>query len=121
MAKKKVAKVENVETPVVEVIETVVETPVVAEIPATKQKGRPVVPNSVRQAKLAARAARAAQGLSIGRGRPVSSTSARQQKIADRLAKIAAGIEIKRGAPKKVIIEAVVEAPAEMVGEATLV
>jgi len=123
MGKKKVA---NIETPVVEVIETVVETPVVietpvvAETPATKQKGRPVVANSVRQVKLALRAARAAQGLSTGRGRPVSSTSARQQKINDRLAKIAAGIEIKRGAPKKVIIEAVVEAPAEMVGEATL-
>lgn len=115
MAKKKVKTEDAV---VVEI--TTVETPVAIETPATKQKGRPVVPNSVRQAKLAARAARAAQGLSIGRGRPVNSTSARQQKIADRLAKMAAGIEIKRGAPKKVIIEAVVEAPAEMVGEATL-
>ena len=73
----------------------------------TGKRGRPVVAGSARQARLEARAARAAQGLSIGRGRPASQTSARQAKLAAKAAKIAAGIEIKRGAPKKIKTEAV--------------
>jgi len=73
----------------------------------TGKRGRPVVAGSARQTRLEARAARAAQGLSIGRGRPASQTSARQAKLAAKAAKIAAGIEIKRGAPKKVKTEAV--------------
>ena len=68
----------------------------------TGKRGRPVVAGSARQARLDARAQRAAQGLSTGRGRPASQTSARQAKLAEKAAKIAAGIEIKRGAPKKV-------------------
>ena len=71
------------------------------------QRGRPVVGTSARQTRLAARAARAAAGGSIGRGRPASGESARQKKLADRAAKIAAGEVIKRGAPKKVKPEAV--------------
>ena len=67
----------------------------------TGKRGRPVVAGSARQARLDARAQRAAQGLSTGRGRPASQTSARQAKLAAKAAKIAAGIEIKRGAPKK--------------------
>jgi len=73
----------------------------------TGKRGRPVVAGSARQTRLEARAARAAQGLSIGRGRPASQTSARQAKLAAKAAKIAAGIEIKRGAPKKTKTEAV--------------
>lgn len=73
----------------------------------TGKRGRPVVAGSARQTRLEARAARAAQGLSVGRGRPASQTSARQAKLAAKAAKIAAGIEIKRGAPKKVKTEAV--------------
>jgi len=73
----------------------------------TGKRGRPVVAGSARQARLDARAQRAAQGLSTGRGRPASQTSARQAKLAAKAAKIAAGIEIKRGAPKKVKTEAV--------------
>ena len=73
----------------------------------TGKRGRPVVAGSARQARLDARAQRAAAGLSIGRGRPASATSARQAKLAAKQAKIAAGIEIKRGAPKKIKTEAV--------------
>ena len=73
----------------------------------TGKRGRPVVAGSARQARLDARAQRAAQGLSIGRGRPANQNSARQAKLAAKQAKIAAGIEIKRGAPKKIKTEAV--------------
>ena len=73
----------------------------------TGKRGRPVVAGSARQTRLEARAARAAQGLSVGRGRPASQTSARQAKLAAKAAKLAAGIEIKRGAPKKIKTEAV--------------
>lgn len=72
------------------------------QVKETAKRGRPVVGTSARQARLAARAERAAQGLSTGRGRPVNGESARQKKMADRAAKKAAGLEIKRGAPKKV-------------------
>ena len=74
----------------------------------TGKRGRPVVAGSARQTRLEARAARAAQGLSVGRGRPASQTSARQARLAAKAAKIAAGIEIKRGAPKKVKTDAAV-------------
>jgi hypothetical protein len=65
-----------------------------------KQKGRPVVNGSARQARLAARAERVANGGSISRGRPVNPTSARAMKIADRQAKLAAGIVVKPGRPR---------------------
>ena len=68
----------------------------------TGKRGRPVVAGSARQARLEARAQRAANGGSIGRGRPTNGESARQKKLAERAAKLASGIEIKRGAPKKV-------------------
>ena len=73
----------------------------------TGKRGRPVVAGSARQARLDARAQRAAAGLSIGRGRPANQNSARQAKLAAKQAKIAAGIEIKRGAPKKIKTETV--------------
>ena len=91
---------------------------------ATKKQGRPVNPNSERQARLAAKAALQAQGVEIKRGRPVEETSARQARLAlkgkvalgrkvdptsarqQRLAamelKRASGVEIKRGRPKMV-------------------
>lgn len=72
----------------------------------TGKRGRPVVAGSARQARLDARAQRAAQGLSIGRGRPSNPDSARQAKLAEKAAKLAAGVEIKRGAPKKQKAEA---------------
>jgi hypothetical protein len=94
------------------------------KIEATKKQGRPVNPNSERQARLASRAALQAQGVEIKRGRPVEETSARQARLAlkgkvalgrkvdptserqKRLAamelKRASGIEVKRGRPKMV-------------------
>lgn len=72
-------------------------TTVVAEV---KQKGRPVVAGSARQARLAARAERAANGGSISRGRPVNPTSARAVKMAQKAARLAAGEVIKPGRPK---------------------
>ena len=63
-------------------------------------KGRPVVENSARQMRLAARAARVAEGGEVRRGRPTVANSARQAKLAVQAAKIAAGEVIKRGRPK---------------------
>ena len=71
------------------------------------QRGRPVSNTSARQARLAARAERAAQGLSVGRGRPANQGSARQQRLAAQAARIAAGEVIKRGRPASVVVESV--------------
>ena len=75
-------------------------------------KGRPVVENSARQMRLAARAARVAAGGEVKRGRPAVQTSARQAKLAAQAARIAAGETIKRGRPKveKVATEVAAEA-----------
>ena len=73
----------------------------------TTKRGRPVVTNSARQAKLAARAERIANGGSIGRGRPSNPNSARQAKIAAQEARKAAGVEIKVGRPKAVKAETI--------------
>lgn len=62
-------------------------------------KGRPVVENSARQARLKAREARIAAGGEVKRGRPAVSTSARQAKLAARAARIANGGTVKRGRP----------------------
>lgn len=99
----------------------------VVKVEVVKQKGRPVDPNSTRQARLAAKEALIAQGIEIKRGRPVEETSARQARLAlkgkvalgrkvdptserqKRLAELelkkASGIEIKRGRPKMVKVE----------------
>ena len=66
----------------------------------TAKRGRPVVENSARQAKLAARAARVAAGGSVERGRPANPNSKRQARIAAQEARKAAGVEIKVGRPK---------------------
>lgn len=71
-----------------------------------KKRGRKIKEDSARQARLKARAERAAAGLSTGKGRPVKADSARQLRLAERAAKIAAGETIKRGAPKKQKAEA---------------
>jgi hypothetical protein len=64
------------------------------------KRGRPVVNNSARQAKLAAREARVAAGGTIERGRPSNPTSKRQARLAAQAARAASGVEIKVGRPK---------------------
>ena len=73
-------------------------------------KGRPVVENSARQARLAARAARVAAGGSVQRGRPAVEGSARQAKLAAQAARVAAGGTIKRGRPATKKVAEVTEA-----------
>ena len=73
----------------------------------TTNRGRPVVENSARQAKLAARAKRIENGGSVGRGRPSNPNSARQAKIAAQEARKASGVEIKVGRPKAVKAETI--------------
>lgn len=79
----------------------------IAEAVVTKRRGRPVVENSTRQVRLAARAARVAAGGEVKRGRPANQTSVRQQKLAERAAKLAQGIVVKRGRPAQPKAEAV--------------
>ena len=68
----------------------------------TKRRGRPVVENSARQAKLAAKQAKIDAGGTISRGRPSNPGSKRQARLAAQAARVAAGIEIKVGRPKSV-------------------
>lgn len=77
------------------------ENTTVATATETKRKGRPTVEGSKRQAMLATRAERIANGGEIKRGRPASTTSKRQQKLADREARIANGEKVGPGRPKK--------------------
>lgn len=63
-----------------------------------KKPGRPINPNSVRQARVTALAVKAANG-ELKRGRPVDPTSERAIRMAERAAKEAQGIELKRGRP----------------------
>lgn len=70
---------------------------------ATAKRGRPVVSNSARQAKLAARDARVAAGGSVERGRPANPESKRQARLAAQVARAAAGIAIKVGRPKSTV------------------
>ena len=77
------------------------ETIVVAE--ATKEtakRGRPVIEGSARQAKLAAKAAKVANGEIISRGRPSNPESKRQARLAAQAARVAQGLEVKVGRPK---------------------
>lgn len=71
---------------------------------ATKsaRRGRPANPQSNRQARLSAQAARVAAGGTISKGRPAVAGSARQQRLAEKAARIAAGEVIKRGRKAKV-------------------
>jgi hypothetical protein len=82
-------------------------TTAVATETKTAKRGRPVINNSARQAKLAARAARVEAGGSIERGRPSNPNSKRQARLAAQAARKAAGIDIKVGRPKSAAKEAV--------------
>ena len=73
----------------------------------TAKRGRPVVTTSARQAKLAARAERVANGGSVERGRPANPNSKRQARLAAQAARKASGVEIKVGRPKAVKADAV--------------
>ena len=64
---------------------------------AKNPKGRPVVENSARQARLAARAARVAAGGEVKRGRPSNPNSARQTKLVNKAMAEANGVTIKIG------------------------
>ena len=64
------------------------------------KRGRPVIEGSARQAKLANRATKLANGKTISRGRPSNPTSKRQARLAAQAARAAAGVEIKVGRPK---------------------
>ena len=99
----------------------------VKEVKSAK-RGRPVNPNSARQAKLKMQAELKAKGIEVKRGRPIDANSdrqarlakkgkvalgrkvdpnsARQKRLAEMEAKRAAGIEVKRGRPKMVKTEA---------------
>jgi hypothetical protein len=72
---------------------------------ATAKRGRPVINNSARQAKLTARAERVAAGGSVERGRPSNPTSKRQARLAAQAARAAAGVAIKVGRPKAAKVE----------------
>ena len=94
------------------------------KVKEVKKLGRPVNPNSARQAKLKAIAELKANGIEVKRGRPVDKNSdrqkrlalkgkvklgrkvdpnsARQKRIAEMEAKRTAGVEVKRGRPKMV-------------------
>lgn len=64
------------------------------------KRGRPVIEGSARQAKLATRATKLANGETISRGRPSNPTSKRQARLAAQAARAAQGLEIKVGRPK---------------------
>jgi len=64
------------------------------------KRGRPVIEGSARQAKLANKATKLANGETISRGRPFNPTSKRQARLAAQAARAAAGVEIKVGRPK---------------------
>jgi hypothetical protein len=67
---------------------------------SSKRRGRPAVEGSKRQAVIAARAERIANGAEIKRGRPASETSKRHIKLQERAERIARGEKIGPGRPK---------------------
>jgi hypothetical protein len=102
-----------------------ISTPTVTTV--VKKQGRPVNPNSERQARLKTQSELKEQGIEIKRGRPIEENSVRQARLAlkgkvslgrkvdpnserqKRLQEIelkrASGVEIKRGRPKMVKVE----------------
>lgn len=64
------------------------------------KRGRPVIEGSARQAKLATRQTKLANGETISRGRPSNPQSKRQARLAAQAARAASGLEIKVGRPK---------------------
>lgn len=99
---------ETTTTPVADTV-TAETTTVATE--AKKKPGRPVVEGSKRQAKLAARAEKEANGESVKRGRPTVEGSKRQERLAKQAERKASGVEIKPGRPKGSGVK--VEVPAE--------
>lgn len=73
----------------------------------SKRRGRPVMNDSKRQAVLAARAERIANGGEVKKGRPTSTTSKRQERLNQRATLIASGVVVKPGRPKKPAVEVV--------------
>ena len=117
---KKLNKTEAVaETAVVETVATVetavVETPTVEAVAESKQLGRKVNPNSVRQQKLAKIAELKAQGVVVKRGRNANPESKNQQKQMRFEALRAQGFEVKRGRPKTKVTEVINADMLEMV------
>ena len=85
-----------------EVVETVTNETVTAEV---KAKGRPANPESKRQQRMKEMAERKANG-TFKKGRPINGTSARQKRLAELAAKaLANGGTVKRGRPKVVKAE----------------
>ncbi len=76
------------------------ENTTVAIATETKRRGRPAVEGSKRQAVLAAKAERIANGAEIKRGRPASETSKRHIRLQERAERIARGEKIGPGRPK---------------------
>ena len=76
------------------------ENTTVATATEKKSIGRPVVEGSKRQAMLATRAERIANGGEIKKGRPASTTSKRYLKMQEKAERIARGEVIKPGRPK---------------------
>ena len=76
------------------------ENTTVAIATETKRRGRPAVEGSKRQAVIAARAERIANGAEIKRGRPASTTSKRAIKMQERAERIARGERVGPGRPK---------------------
>jgi len=68
------------------------------QVTETKQLGRPVNPNSVRQQRIQERLAKKEAGL-LKRGRPIVEGSKRQLTLKVREEKVNNGIELKRGRP----------------------
>lgn len=68
------------------------------EVTETKQLGRPVNPNSVRQQRIQERLAKKEAGL-LKRGRPIVEGSKRQLTLQVREEKLNNGVELKRGRP----------------------
>jgi len=64
------------------------------------KRGRPVIKGSARQAKLAVRQTKLANGETISRGRPSNPLSKRQARLAAQAARVSAGLDIKVGRPK---------------------
>ena len=116
MSKKSIQTEVVAETAVVETVETaVVETPTVEAVAESKQLGRKVNPNSVRQQKLAKIEELKAQGVEIKRGRNANPESRNQQKQMRFEALRAQGVEIRRGRPKTKVTEVINADMLEMV------
>jgi len=116
MSKKSIQTEVVAESAVVETVATaVVETLTVETVAESKQLGRKVNPNSVRQQKLAKIEELKAQGVEIKRGRNANPESKNQQKQMRFEALRAQGFEVKRGRPKTKVTKVINADMLEMV------